>query len=118
MITERKIDNFLKEIGTPCDLKGYEYIIDAIKLLFEDYSKYSYVTKNLYPQVARDFNTTASRVERAIRHAIERTWETGNITFINECFGSVNYFKGKPTNTQFVCRLYRELKYREDGEIK
>lgn len=101
---EKKISIILHEVGVPAHIKGYVYLRDAIKRCY--YSKEGYmgnITKKLYPEIARDYYTTGSRVERAIRHAIELSFTRGNVDIINKIFGySISKFKDKPTNSEFI----------------
>ena len=98
-----KISDLLHELGVPTHIKGYNYIREAIIMVLEDRECLSGVTKILYPTIAKKFQTTPSRVERAIRHAIEVSWSRGNIDFIQSIFKyTVNSNKGKPTNSEFI----------------
>lgn len=106
-ISEKEIYILLRKLGTPIDLKGYMYIKEAL-LMFAD-SKDSYdllrVTKRLYPELAKRFNDTVTRVERAIRHAITRTFDRLDLNVANEIFGNWDYNKPQPTNKQFFLLL-------------
>ena len=103
---EVAITNLIHEIGVPAHIKGYQYIRRAILLCIEDMDLISAVTKELYPAIAKEFATTSSRVERAIRHAIEVAWNRGNLDTINSLFGyTVSMGKGKPTNSEFIALL-------------
>lgn len=101
---EKKVTELLKMLGMPSHLKGYYYTRKAVLLLIDDREKYlSGVTKVLYPTIAKEFKTTSSKVERAIRHAAETTWEIGNIEIQDKIFGySVSAKTGKPTNSELV----------------
>lgn len=108
-IDERMVKKLLKEMGVPLNIKGYRYLSSAIVSLSKE--KGMKISLGLYPKVAREFATTGSRVERAIRHAVERTFEIGNYDVINEVFGTkVSATKGKLTNSEFmyVCIEYLE----------
>lgn len=109
-IDERMVKKLLKEMGVPLNIKGYRYLSDAIVTLSKE--KGMKISLGLYPKVAREFSTTGSRVERAIRHAVERTFERGNYDVINEVFGTkVSATKGKLTNSEF---MYACIEYLED----
>lgn len=100
------VSNVMKELGIPAHIKGYSYGREAILMAVKEPEIISYVTKKLYPTVAKKFDTTPSRVERAIRNAIEVTWERGNIEAQKRCFGyTVDSKKGKPTNSEFIARI-------------
>jgi len=96
---------YFERIGMPSHLKGYHYLIEAMVLVVQDHTLASQVTKELYPRIAERFQTTAIRVERAIRNAIEITWERGNITQLNELFSYVDEERGKPTNSAFIAGM-------------
>jgi len=107
---EERITEILHEIGVPAHIKGYQYLREAIMLTVEDMDIINAVTKVLYPQVARKFGTTPSRVERAIRHAIEVAWDRGNVETLQRFFGyTVSGIKGKPTNSEFVAMIADHL---------
>ena len=96
---ETEITNIIHEIGVPAHIKGYMYLREAITMVVNDMELLSAVTKELYPSIAKKYNTTASRVERAMRHAIEVAWGRGQVEAINKLFGyTINTEKGKPTN--------------------
>ncbi len=101
---EKKISLILHEVGIPAHIKGYVYLREAIKKCY--YSNEGYmgnITKRLYPEIAKEFFTTGSRVERAIRHAIELSFNRGDVETINKIFGySISKFKDKPTNSEFI----------------
>lgn len=111
-ISEKEIYNFLKKLGTPMEMKGYTYIKEALLMLVnsEDPSDLLLVTKIMYPELAKCFNTTAIRVERAIRHAIERTFDRIDTNMINEVFGTWDYERTRPTNKQFFASILEYLK--------
>ena len=105
-------------MGVPAHIKGYQYLREAIFIAVNDMDVINAVTKVLYPAVAKKFGTTSSRVERAIRHAIEVAWDRGDLETLQKYFGyTVNGAKGKPTNSEFIAmisdRLTLELKRRE-----
>jgi two-component system response regulator (stage 0 sporulation protein A) len=103
---EVRVSNFLHELGIPANIRGYVYLRKAISLVTEDNELINGVTKILYPKVAAEFKTTPSRVERAIRHAIEVAWGRGNIEAINRTFGfTVDTRRGKPTNSEFIAMV-------------
>ena len=98
--------NMLHEIGIPAHIKGYHYLRDAIMMAVEDMDVLNAITKILYPTVAKKYQTTSSRVERAIRHAIEVAWSRGKLDTLDELFGyTVSTGKGKPTNSEFIALI-------------
>jgi len=112
---ETKVTGILHEIGVPAHIRGYHYMREAIIMAVEDIDVLNYITKELYPTIAKKSNTTPSRVERAIRHAIEVAWSRGKVDVIDQMFGyTINNHKGKPTNSEFIAliadRLRLELK--------
>lgn len=108
---EAEITNIIHEIGVPAHIKGYLYLREAIGMVVENIEYLSAVTKELYPNIATKFNTTPSRVERAIRHAIEVAWSRGKIDTINRLFGyTVHNGKGKPTNSEFIAMVADKLR--------
>ncbi len=109
-IDERMVKKLLKKLGVPVNIKGYRYICNAVVCLSKE--KEMKISLGLYPKVAKEFGTTGSRVERAIRHAVERTFETGSYEMLDEIFGeTVRNNKGKVTNSEF---LYTCVEYLED----
>lgn len=111
---ESKITKLIQEVGVPAHIKGYVYLREAISMVIEDMDYLGAVTKELYPSVAAKHNTTASRVERAIRHAIEVAWNRGKIDTIDRIFGyTVNNHKGKPTNSEFIALIADKLRLEE-----
>lgn len=113
---EQNITKIMHEIGVPAHIKGYLYLREAISMVYENVELLGAITKVLYPQIAETFNTTPSRVERAIRHAIEVAWNRGNIDSITELFGyTINVSKAKPTNSEFIAMVADKLrlKYKE-----
>lgn len=108
---EIEITNIIHEIGVPAHIKGYQYLRDAIVMVVEDMDLLGAVTKELYPAIAKRNNTTPSRVERAIRHAIEVAWNRGRLETINDLFGyTVQLDKGKPTNSEFIAIIADKLR--------
>ena len=117
------ITKVIKELGMPANLTGYHYIRDAIAMVIDDKDKICSVTKVIYPDVAKLHNTTSSKVERGIRHAIERGWRMANEELIRKIFGfSFSPEKGKPTNSEFIATvadyiiLMQEAAGRRGGE--
>ena len=108
---ETEITRIMHEIGVPAHIKGYMYLREAITMVVNDMELLSAVTKELYPSIAKKYNTTASRVERAIRHAIEVAWGRGQVDAINKLFGyTVHNEKGKPTNSEFIAIIADKLR--------
>ena len=108
---ENDVTQILHEIGVPAHIKGYQYLRDAITISVEDQDMLTSVTKVLYPTIAKKHQTTPSRVERAIRHAIEVAWSRGSMETINEIFGyTVSNGKGKPTNSEFIALLSDKIR--------
>lgn len=108
---ETEITNIIHEIGVPAHIKGYLYLREAIKMVIDNVELLGAVTKELYPSIAKKFNTTPSRVERAIRHAIEVAWSRGKVDTINQLFGyTVHNTKGKPTNSEFKAMIADKLR--------
>lgn len=106
-----QITNLVKEIGVPAHIKGYGYLREAIQMVYLDVELLSSVTKVLYPEIAKKFETTPSRVERAIRHAIELAWNRGNYESIADLFGySSHHMKQKPTNSEFIAMVADKLR--------
>ncbi|MDE6124827.1 MAG: sporulation transcription factor Spo0A [Eubacterium sp.] len=105
------ISDIMRQIGVPAHIKGYQYLRTAIKLSVEDSDMLGSVTKLLYPTVAKTFNTTSSRVERAIRHAIEVAWDRGDVDVLSSYFGyTIQSQRGKPTNSEFIAMISDKLK--------
>ena len=110
---EAQVTRIIHQIGIPAHIKGYQYLRSAIIMVAKDNRVINEVTKTLYPSVAREFNTTSSRVERAIRHAIEVAWDRGDVDMLNSYFGyTVQNSKGKPTNSEFVAMIADNLRLR------
>ena len=107
---ETMVTNIIHEIGVPAHIKGYQYLREAIIIAVEDMDVINAITKILYPQVAKTFQTTPSRVERAIRHAIEVAWDRGDLDTLQKFFGyTVSNTKGKPTNSEFIALIADKL---------
>lgn len=110
---EGDITAIIHEIGVPAHIKGYLYLREAITLVYNDIGLLGSITKILYPDIAKKYDTTASRVERAIRHAIEVAWSRGNIDAISAIFGyTINVSKAKPTNSEFIAMIADKLRLR------
>ena len=114
---EEVIDSILTEIGLPCNVVGYNYTVCAIKVAIENPNILKSITFGLYPTVAVEYDTTASRVERGIRHAIECAWDRANLDVIEKYFGNtISFTKGKLTNSEFIARMVKIVKRRiENG---
>jgi len=103
---EMRVTEIIHQIGVPAHIKGYQYLRDAILMAIEDDEIINAVTKRLYPAVAKKHGTTSSRVERAIRHAIEVAWDRGDVDVLNSYFGyTVHTGRGKPTNSEFIAMI-------------
>ena len=112
---EAQVTKIIHQIGVPAHIKGYQYLRTAILMTIEDNDIINSVTKVLYPTVAKKYGTTTSRVERAIRHAIEVAWDRGDIDTLNSYFGyTIQNSRGKPTNSEFIAMIADNLrlKYR------
>ncbi len=108
---EVKITEILHQIGVPAHIKGYHYLRNSIMMSIENPEIINSVTKQLYPSVAHNFETTSSRVERAIRHAIEVAWDRGDIDILNSYFGyTIHNSRGKPTNSEFIAMISDRLR--------
>ncbi|ONI48330.1 sporulation transcription factor Spo0A [Candidatus Epulonipiscioides saccharophilum] len=108
---ETEVTSIIHEIGIPAHIKGYQYLRDAIIMAINDMDILNSITKQLYPSIAKRYNTTPSRVERAIRHAIEVAWSRGKMETLEKLFGyTVNNGKGKPTNSEFVALIADKLR--------
>ena len=105
---EERVTEIIHEIGVPAHIKGYQYLREAIIMSVNDMEMLNSITKILYPEIAKKYQTTPSRVERAIRHAIEVAWSRGKMDTIDELFGyTINNGKGKPTNSEFNITDYK-----------
>lgn len=110
---EKEVTDIMHVIGIPAHIKGYAYMREAIVMGYNDPEILNCVTKRLYPDLAKKFCTTPSRVERAIRHGIELAWSRGNIERIEEIFGyTINSSKGKPTNSEFIASVVDHFRLR------
>ncbi|MBQ6336186.1 MAG: sporulation transcription factor Spo0A [Ruminococcus sp.] len=108
---EVKVTEILHQIGVPAHIKGYHYLRDSIIMSVEKPEIINAVTKQLYPSVAKKYETTSSRVERAIRHAIEVAWDRGNVEVLNSYFGyTIQSSRGKPTNSEFIAMISDKLR--------
>ena len=113
---ESMVTNVIHEIGVPAHIKGYQYLREAIIIAVNDMDVINAITKVLYPQVAKTFQTTPSRVERAIRHAIEVAWDRGDLDTLQRFFGyTVSNTKGKPTNSEFIALIADKLQLQLKG---
>ena len=115
---ERLVTSIIHEVGVPAHIKGYQYVREAIILAVQDMDVINAVTKVLYPEVARRYNTTPSRVERAVRHAIETAWDRGDLETLQRYFGyTVSNTKGKPTNSEFIAMIADRIRLQSKGKI-
>jgi len=106
-----EVTNIIHQMGVPAHIKGYQYLRDAILFVIDEVNLLGAITKELYPMIAQKYNTTASRVERAIRHAIELAWDRGNVEMMNKFFGyTINVERGKPTNSEFIAMVADKLR--------
>lgn len=113
-----RITQVLKELGVPAHLKGYEYLKHALAMTCAEREYLEEITHRLYPDIAKQCNTTTSRVERAIRHAIETAWNRGDIDTLQSWFGcTISITKGKPTNSEFIARVSDSIRLEMD-ELK
>ena len=110
-VLEIKVTNIIHEIGVPAHIKGYQYLRDGIMMVVDNIEVINQITKQLYPDLAKKYKTTPSRVERAIRHAIEVAWNRGQVETVESIFGyTVNSNKGKPTNSEFIAMIADKLR--------
>jgi two-component system response regulator (stage 0 sporulation protein A) len=108
---ETQVTKIIHQIGVPAHIKGYQYLRTAILLTIRDSDVINSVTKILYPTVAKKYQTTTSRVERAIRHAIEVAWDRGDVETLNSYFGyTIQNDRGKPTNSEFIAMIADNLR--------
>ncbi len=108
---DAEITSLLHEVGVPAHIKGYLYLRESITKVYHNIELLGAITKTLYPEVAKKYKTTSSRVERAIRHAIEVAWNRGNVDAISEIFSyTINYNKSKPTNSEFIAMIADRLR--------
>ena len=113
---EAEVTAIIHDVGVPAHIKGYQYLREAILIAVADMDVINAVTKVLYPEVAKRYNTTASRVERAIRHAIEVAWDRGDLETLQKYFGyTVSNVKGKPTNSEFIAMIADRLTLGQQG---
>ncbi len=115
---ETDVTNMIHEIGVPAHIKGYQYLRDAIMMSVKDMEMLNSITKILYPTIAKNHQTTPSRVERAIRHAIEVAWSRGKMDTIDELFGyTVSNGKGKPTNSEFIALIADRIRLEYKAKV-
>lgn len=115
---ETDVTNMIHEIGVPAHIKGYQYLRDAIMMSVKDMEMLGSITKVLYPTIAKNHQTTPSRVERAIRHAIEVAWSRGKMDTIDELFGyTVSNGKGKPTNSEFIALIADRIRLEYKAKV-
>lgn len=108
---EKDVTDMIHEIGVPAHIKGYQYLRDAIQMSVNDMDMLGAITKTLYPTIAKKYQTTPSRVERAIRHAIEVAWNRGKMEVLDSLFGyTINTGKGKPTNSEFIALIADKIR--------
>ena len=108
---EKDVTDMIHEIGVPAHIKGYQYLREAIMMSVEDIEMLNSITKILYPTIAKKYQTTPSRVERAIRHAIEVAWSRGKMETLDSLFGyTINTGKGKPTNSEFIALIADKIR--------
>ena len=108
---EALVTNIIHEVGVPAHIKGYQYLREAIMMVVNDIEVINQITKSLYPDIASKFSTTPSRVERAIRHAIEVAWGRGQSDVVESIFGyTISAAKGKPTNSEFIAMIADKLR--------
>lgn len=118
--TDTEITEFLHEIGVPAHILGYRYAQDAVAMAIEDMNIMNHVTTLMYPSIAKKHKTTPSKVERAIRHAVELAWSRGNVDVHEKLFGyTINANKGKPTNSEFIATIADSIRInrKKRGEI-
>ena len=115
---EFKVTEILHQIGVPAHIKGYQFLRCAILMNIKDQNMINSVTKCLYPEIARQNNTTASRVERAIRHAIEVAWDRGDVDVLNSYFGyTIHNLRGKPTNSEFIAMISDRMRLEKNQKM-
>ena len=108
---EKDVTDMIHEIGVPAHIKGYQYLREAIMMSVEDIEMLNSITKILYPSIAKKYQTPPSRVERAIRHAIEVAWSRGKMETLDSLFGyTINLGKGKPTNSEFIALIADKIR--------
>jgi two-component system response regulator (stage 0 sporulation protein A) len=115
---EAQVTQIIHQVGIPAHIKGYQYLRSAIIMVVKNNRVINEVTKTLYPTVAAEFSTTSSRVERAIRHAIEVAWDRGDVDMLNSFFGyTVQNSKGKPTNSEFIAMIADNLRLKMKSKV-
>ena len=115
---ESQVTKIIHEIGVPAHIKGYQYLRSAILMTIDDNDIINSVTKILYPSVAKKYGTTTSRVERAIRHAIEVAWDRGDVDTLNSYFGyTIQNTRGKPTNSEFIAMIADNLRLKYKSAV-
>ena len=108
---KKDVTKIIRDLGIPAHIKGYQYIREGIIMAIEDINMMNYITKLLYPTIAKKYKTTSSSVERAIRHAIEVAWSRGKVELLEEMFGyTISSGKGKPTNSEFIALIADKLR--------
>ena len=113
---EKDVTDMIHEIGVPAHIKGYQYLREAIMMSVQDIEMLNSITKILYPTIAKKYQTTPSRVERAIRHAIEVAWSRGRMETLDALFGyTINTGKGKPTNSEFIAPIADKIRLQYKG---
>lgn len=116
---DTEITTILHEVGVPAHIKGYMYLREAINMVYANVEILGSITKVLYPEIASTFGTTSSRVERAIRHAIEIAWVRGNVDAISDIFSyTISYNKSKPTNSEFIAMIADRLRLEQKKQKK
>ncbi|MCC8168188.1 MAG: sporulation transcription factor Spo0A [Clostridiales bacterium] len=116
---EQDVTDIIHEVGVPAHIKGYQYLRDAIMMSIDDMEMLNSITKILYPEIAKKYQTTPSRVERAIRHAIEVAWSRGKMDTIDELFGyTISNGKGKPTNSEFIALITDHIRLQNKVYLK
>ncbi len=114
---EQDVTDMIHDIGVPAHIKGYQYLREAIMMSVKEPAMISSITKVLYPTIAKQFQTTSSRVERAIRHAIEVAWSRGRIETLDGLFGyTIHTGKGKPTNSEFIALIADKIRLKYRGK--
>ena len=112
---EALIADLLHKLGIPSHIRGYQYIKKGIMMVYNNGNKISYITKDIYPEIAKEFNTTPTRVERAIRHAIEVSWNRGDLSLMEDIFGnSINVNRDKPTNSEYLTTVADGLRIKQN----
>ena len=110
---DEKITSVFLSIGIPAHIKGYQYLREAIRMVYSEPELINRITKALYPGIGKTFSTSSSKVERAIRHAIEVAWDRGDVEVLNSYFGyTVHNDRGKPTNSEFIAMISDKLRLR------